>query len=587
MHKANLALRQKATATLIVLCGAAMTLLIGCEPEVAASTQGLAVLIKGPLGDDSPFADAAASFVALIAEGPGISTVPNQAPQAVQPFVGNGQDLQIPAVPYGLQRQIRVEVYPKDANGAPSLPVIGRGRTAPRDVNAGETYLVHAYVTRTNNWTVPISNETQEALTGPRHGLAAELMPDGNVLIAGGSDVVGGKDIFEASSLGTLSKAVLRYDTDKRVVQNLSGAIAAATLSVGRAMMASTAGPDGQAVFSGGYVSGDLGPVATTLVEYWDPAEGAIKQAGGASPHLEYARAHHSVPRLFDGDGYYMVAGGKGPAAEAAVSWEIWHPVYGRLQKGSLSKPRWNHTTVRLPEKDGGYIMLIGGENDAGVIDDFEVLRYDTGGNVSFKGNKKVTCELGGKIYNGQDSDTVCASLSTQPGYKPFYWEPLVRKLNGGVGRTLAAAVFVSNEGANHIYIVGGFADTKHTKALSRVDVFDISKGDWAANVAELTAARGGAMLGVTRGVGQRGRVVVIGGVDSNGVSVVKAEVLSYDPATTATKAETTEGLVPSGGRVMGRAIGLPTGHVAIFGGSATKDGQFVASDRIGLYNPR
>jgi hypothetical protein len=569
------------------LAATAIVALSGCEPSVAEPTQGLAVLIKAPLGSENPFSDANAAFVALVAEGPGISTVPNEAPQTVQPFVGAGQTLKMPAVPYGAQRQIRVEIYPKDSSGLPSLPVLARGRTTPKDVNAGETFLVHAYVSRTNAWTVPISNESQEALTGPRHGAAIEQLPDGSVLIAGGADVIGGKPIFEGSSLGTLSKAVLRYDVDKRVVQNLSGAIAAATLTVGRAMMASTVGPDGQAVFSGGYVAGDLGPVASTLMEYWDPKEGAIKQAGGAAPHLEYARAHHTINRLFDGDSYYIVAGGKGSAAEAAVSWEIWHPVYGRLQKGSLSKPRWNHSAVRLPETDGGYIMLIGGENDSGVIDDFEVLRYDTRGNVSFKGNTKLTCQLGDKVYNGPDSNTVCASLASQPGYKPFYWEPLVRKLNGSVGRTLAASSFVSNEGANHIYIVGGFADAAKTQPLSRVDVFDIGKGDWAPSVQQLEFARGGTQIAVTRGAGQRGRVVVVGGVGADGKTVVKAEVLAYDAATAAIKRESTDGEVPSGGRVMGRAIGLTTGHVAIFGGAATKDGQFVASDRIGLYNPR
>lgn len=560
----------------------------GCAQEIADPAQGLAVVIKAPPGADSPFANPDVKFVALIAEGPGLSTEPNEAPAVVQPYQGPGQTLVMPAVPYGPARQVRVELYPADANGLPTFPVLARGRTVPKDVDTGATYLVQAYVTKTNNWAPPVSDQTQEAKTDARVGLGAELQPDGGVILAGGGEIADGSVLpFEPKALGKLSKTVLRYDAGQRVLQNLSAPPVSATLYTGRALMATATGFDGQVVFSGGYVEGDLGPVASNLVEYWDPKEAKIKQSGAGSAHLEYARAHHTLTRLFDSQEYYMVAGGKGPAAEAAVSWEIWHPIYGRLQKGSLSKPRWNHATVRLPEKDGGYIMLIGGENDSGPIDDFEVLRYDTAGNVSFKGNKKITCYIGSTAHTGADSNEKCAAIKDQPGYKQFAWEPLVRKLNGSVARTLPGAVFVSTGAVNHIYIVGGFADAAHTQPLSRVDVFDIVKGDWAGSVPQLEAARGAPTLAVTRGGTQAGRVIVAGGVDDQGRTLSKAEVLYYDTAAGATKREWADGEVPGGGRAAGKALGLPTGHVMVVGGATSKDGVFVASDRIGLYNPR
>ncbi|MCB9737759.1 MAG: hypothetical protein H6747_00715 [Deltaproteobacteria bacterium] len=562
--------------------------LAGCAQEVADPTQGLAVVIKAPPGADSPFANPDVKFVALIAEGPGLPTESSLAPNTVQPYTGPGQTLVMPSVPYGLGRQIRVELYPADANGIPTFPVLGRGRTVPTDVDTGSTHLVHAYVTRTNNWTSPVSDQTQEAKTDARVGLGAELQPDGGVIIAGGADAGAGSTApFEATGLGKMSKVVLRYDAGARVLQNLSAPPVSAQLSTGRALMATATGFDGQVVFSGGYVEGDLGPVASNLMEYWDPKEAKIKQSGAGAAHLEFARAHHTATRLFDSQEYYMVAGGKGPQAEAAVSWEIWHPLYGRLQKGSLSKARWNHSTVRLPEKDGGYIMLIGGENESGPIDDFEVLRYDTAGNVSFKGNTKITCYIGTTAHTGADSNDKCAALKGQPGYKEFAWEPLVRKLNGSIARTLAGAVFVSNGATNHIYIVGGFADAAHTQPLSRVDVFDIVKGDWLGSVPQLESARGAPQLAVTRGGQQAGRVVVAGGIDAQGRTLAKAEVLYYDSAAGATKREWADGEIPGGGRVAGRAIGLPTGHVMVIGGAAATDGVFVASDRIGLYNPR
>jgi hypothetical protein len=126
------------------------------------------------------------------------------------------------------------------------------------------------------------------------------------------------------------------------------------------------------------------------------------------------------------------------------------------------------------------------------------VLRYDTGGNVSFKGNQKLTCQLGGKIYNGHDSDSVCASLANEKGYVAFYWQPLVRKLNGGVARTLPAAAYVHRSAPdyNFVYIVGGFADAKKTLPLDRVDVFNIGSGDWAEGTPSLQTPRGAPLLG-------------------------------------------------------------------------------------------
>ncbi len=560
----------------------------GCAQEIAEPTQGLAVVIKAPLGADSPFANPDVKFVALIAEGPGISTDPNQAPAVVVPYSGPGQQMAMPAVPYGPARQIRVELYPADANGLPTFPVLGRGRTVPKDVDTGTTHLVQAYVMRTNNWAAPVSDQTQEAKTDARVGLGAELQPDGSVVLAGGAEIADSKaSPLEPQALGKMSQTVLRYDSSARVLQNLSAPPVSAVLSTGRALMATASGADGQIVFSGGYVQGDLGPVASNLMEYWDPAEAKIKQSGAGAAHLEYARAHHTVTRLFDAQEYYMVVGGKGPQAEAAVSWEIWHPLYGRLQKGSLTKARWNHAAVRLPEKDGGYIMLIGGENDAGPIDDFEVLRYDTAGNVSFKGNKKVTCAIGGTSHNGADSNEKCAALKDQPGYVPFYWEPLIRKLGGGIARTLPGAAFVSTADANQIYIVGGYADAAHTQPLSRVDVFDIVKGDYLGSVPQLESARGAPQLAVTRGGTQAGRVVVTGGLDGSARTLAKAEVLYYDAAAAVTKREWADGEVPGGGRVAARALGLSTGQVMVVGGASSTDGVFVAADRIGLYNPR
>jgi hypothetical protein len=567
------------------------TALGGCEAEVAEPTQGIAVYIRAPLGAENPFKDPESAFVALVGEGPDISLEPQLAPSVLEPYSGPGMQLTLPALSYGKRRQIRVELYSKNVNGGPDFPVRGRGRTLPRDIEPGAApQPAVAYVTPTNAWTTPISDLSVEAPLDARVGAGVEELADGSVLIAGGADVGDpSASPFSAAALGKLSQVVLRYDTEARVVQNLSVPPLSATLSQGRAMMATAAKADGQVVFSGGYVQGDVGPVASTLMEVWSPKEGKIRQATGATvPGLEYARAHHTLTRMFDNEELYIAAGGKGPAPEAALSTEIWHASNGRIAKGGLAGPRWNHATVRLPERDGGYIMLIGGENGSGPLDTFEVLRYDNKGNFSWAGNPKVTCELGQTSYDGADSTAVCASLASQPGYKEFRWQPLVGKLGGGVARTLPGAVFVMSGSANYVHIVGGFADTAHKQPLKRVDVFDISKGVWLSGVPQLEAARGAPQLAVTRGGSQRDRVVVVGGLGADGETVGRAELLLWDPVALAVQRDWAgPSEVPGGGRVLGRAIGLATGHVLVVGGATSGDGGFVAASRLGLYNPR
>jgi hypothetical protein len=558
-----------------------------CSPDVADPVQGLAVVIKGPLGAESPFSDPNAAFMALVAEGPGIPTDPAAAPAVVQPLNKGGMTLAMPTVPYGFARQIRVEIYPADANGLPTFPVLGRGRTAPMDVNQGQTFLTSAFVTRTNNWATPLSDEGAETATDARVGVAAVRLADSTVLLAGGGSFkAGASNPFDPNSYDKLSNTVLRYDVGTRKLGNLSIPPISATLTTPRTQMATATGPDGQVVLVGGYVMGDLGPVASNLVEYWDPKDAKIKQATSGSPHLFYPRAHHSVTRLFDNQTYYLAAGGKGTKAEASATWEIWDPLHGVTAQGLLAKPRWNHAAVRLPERDGGYVMLIGGENDNGPIADFEVLRYDNVGNISYLGNKKVTCYCGATTYNGADSNDKCAALAGQAGCNQFTWEPLLRTFEPAIGRTMPGAVFVTTETTAQIWIVGGFADAAHTQPLSRVDVFDLATGQWLPAVPALEAPRGAPMVDATLAGSERGRVVVVGGLDSAGKTVDKAEVLTYE-AGSGVKREWADGTVPGGGRVLGAAVALRTGHVLVVGGATGDGSTYSAVTKIGLYNPR
>ncbi len=563
------------------------TPLSACDPGVAEPVQGLAVLVTGPLSD-SPLADPESAFVAVVAEAPDIP--PDQI-QVVQPLVtGQPTNLSLPAVPYGFGRQMRVELYSKDVNGLPTFPVRGRGRTIPQDVGQGETFLVSAYVTKTNAFAPPISEAKQEALTDGRVGAAVVPMLDNGVLIAGGADpAAGATDPFDPKSWTGFKTTVLRYGTKERQLFNLSAAPFNASLSVGRAFLAGAAGFDGTVVLSGGYVDNGAGPEPTNLMEFYDPKSNNIAKSTAGNPVLEFARARHTITRMFDDDNYFMVIGGKGADDKAARTWEIWHPTHGRITAGELSGPRWNHATVRLPEKDGGYMMLVGGENDAGPINNFEVIRYDRFGNVSFKGNTKVTCCVGATCETGADSNAKCASLKGQQGYSEFRWEPLLRELRGGVARTLPAAAYVHNGAPryNLVYIVGGFQDAKKTQPLNRIDVFDIETGGWIETAPTLEGARGAPVMGWSTAGAQRGQVIVTGGLDASGKTMASGEVLSYDPVGRKLFREWTANQLPAGGTVFGHAVSLSTGKIFIAGGASSDGASLKANTSIRLYNPK
>ncbi len=557
----------------------------GCSTEVAAPTQGLAVAIKGPLAN-SPFDKPEAAFVALVAEGPDLKA---DALQVVKPYAP-GLPLTLPEVPYGYARQLRVELYAKGVNGQPALPVVGRGRTVPKDVLLGKTFLVNAYVTCTNAFAAAITNVKTETATDGRVGAAIVATADEGVLIAGGADPVAGKtDPHDPASWGNFKTTVLRYDTDLRQLFNLSAEPFNASLSTGRAFMAAARGSAGTIVLSGGYVDLGAGPVPSNLMEYFDATSSKIKASNAGMAHLEFARAHHTVTRMFDDDNYFMVIGGKGTASQASRTWEIWHPTHGRITIGELSGPRWNHAAVRLPEKDGGYMMLIGGENENGPIDNFEVIRYDRFGHVAYKDNPKVTCCLGTNCHSDDKSTETCAALKGQPGYSEFAWKPILRDLAGKVARTMPAAAYVHNGAPryNLVYIVGGFADAKKTQPLTRVDVFNIETGQWIESTSPLLAPRGAPILGWSTAGAQRGQVIVTGGLDANGKTIATGELLSYDPAGGKVLREWSKNELPGGGMVFGQAASLSTGHVFIAGGASSDGTSLKASTTIRLYNPK
>ena len=563
----------------MLLAGA---LSVGCSDE-STPTRGISLSIKGPLFD-SPFDDPAVAFVALVAEGPDI---PIDSVQTVVAYASSAS-LSLPRVPYGQDRQLRVELYRKGADGQPALPVIGRGRTTPTDIEFGELFNQRVYVTKTNAFTPPYSDAKQAPKMNGRAGASVVVTSDDSVIIAGGADAVDGKsNPLDPASWGGFKSSLARYDVGPRVLEALSSSSGTAALSVGRAFMASAVGKKGKAVFAGGY-SGEP-PTVSNLMEFYDPSNDTVKTSPGTFPHLRYGRARHTITRLFDDEDYFMVVGGQGTTADAASTREIWHPEGGRLAIGKLSGPRWNHGAVRLPNGTGGHVMLIGGENENGPLANFEVIQFDACLRLAVPNGGGGACKLHPTCTGQGVALQVCEAPTELPTFRTFPWPTVIQPLAGGVGRSLPAVAYVHNTSPSYhlVMVVGGFADAKKTHALTRVDVFDVQAGAWLPQTSPLLTPRGAPLLAWTRVGHQRGQVLVTGGLDANGQTLTTGEVLTFDLVTRKVLRTWVANELPPPGRVFAGAVALSTGHVLIAGGAGRAGDVLQASSSMLLYNPR
>jgi len=580
--------------------------LAGCGQSVADPLIGLGLSIRSPLNEQNPFADPLVAFVELTAEGPGVKVEAAQT-QVVVPYPAS-EPVDLSMVPYGFRRQVRIGLWQLNPEtGQPAGPIIGTGRTIPFDLSydevaAGSGKSLFPYVTRVNEFASAVGESGVAASIDARVGLSAEQLPDSSVMfIGGGVPKAGAKDPWNPESYASFSNKVLQYDPNLRAIGDLSISFGA-PLNQARGFHASAAGINGLVAISGGWVLNDGKVEATKSVEYFDPQ--LKKFVTGPNTNLMFARAGHTMTRMFDNDNFFLVVGGQGPKLEsqAALTWEIWHPQSGSVAQGKLRHQRWNHAAVRLPETNGGFVMLIGGEgNDNGkdvkILNNFEVIRYDTRGNIARVGNTLITCKMhsqaGVTDYNDKPGTPQgydkCPALAAQKGYEHITWEPATRKLEDDVARTLPGAVYVNHSAYHFIYMVGGFSDVAHSKPLDRIDIFDIKKGGWVPNALNLDPPRGAPMVAVSMVGPAGGQVLIAGGLGADGKTVAPAEVAYYaNPGMPQAELKRwpVKTVIP-GGTVAGVAFPLATGHVLIAGGAGISDAGMSPQLPILLWNPQ
>jgi hypothetical protein len=166
-----------------------------------------------------------------------------------------------------------------------------------------------------------------------RAGHTATLLPDGRVLVAGGTaDAAHSAELFMADSSSFVTGAAM--------VHVRSGHCAGLL-------------PDGKVLIAAGGNDGGLIKTA----ERFDP----MTQSFAATAELNWARQGASCTALSNGQ--VLIAGGKDGGGSPISAAELYDPATGRFSlTGSMLSPRAEHSAILL---SSGKVLFVGGEKES------------------------------------------------------------------------------------------------------------------------------------------------------------------------------------------------------------------------------
>jgi N-acetylneuraminic acid mutarotase len=229
---------------------------------------------------------------------------------------------------------------PRVSHTATLLPngnvLVAGGYTGTTDADALHTQV---YKVTSGTW------EFNGDLTEPRHGHTATLMPDARVLIAGGRWINStiGAEIFIYPELAELAGA--------------------GVMTAKRRFHTATALPNGKVLIAGGQNENFK---ALSITELFDPATGTFQPTGP----LSVPRQRHTATLLPSGQ--VLVAGGSAGTTFYNTA-ELYDPVVGNwTPTGSLGAAREGHTATLLAD---GRVLVVGGNDAAGPLQSGELYK--------------------------------------------------------------------------------------------------------------------------------------------------------------------------------------------------------------------
>jgi N-acetylneuraminic acid mutarotase len=360
------------------------------------------------------------------------------------------------------------------------------GSRAPRSANArGAASLLEHELSEIEGATKvdDPSWTTTGSLALARHSHTATLLPNGKVLVVGGTPPDISAELYDPetgtwSPTGSLTDGP-RVEHTATLLQN------------------------GKVLVVGGYESG------YTTAEVYDPETGTWSPTGSPAK----GRQEHTATLLPNGE-VLVVGGSKGKGSGALRSAEIYDPETGRWRRtGSLANARaFGHTATLLAD---GTVLVVGGSNRKGPLAIAEV--YDPG-----TGRWRRTGSLANAtLYHTATRLSDGTVLVAGPSASAEVYDPATGTWNS-VGNL--ATVHLSHTATllrnGTVLVVGGI---NAESILASAEVYDPATGTWNS-AGNLTTAR----YSHTATLLSDGRVLVVGGSGNENVDLASAEV--YDP---------------------------------------------------------
>jgi hypothetical protein len=306
------------------------------------------------------------------------------------------------------------------ATGAPGTFVATGSLTTDREMSVTSTLLADGRVLiiggdhgqLANGQQPPTTAEIYDPRTGTfsrtgspigtRWDYTATLLPDGRVLVAGGST--------EKNGLADSSPSAELYDPT-------TGQFAATGPMVAdRSDHTATLLPDGRVLIAGGTSADGIAAVA----ELYDPKTGTFSPTGS----MTFPPGYGETATLL-ADGRVLIAGGLGFGDPASA--QVYDPATGTFSPaGSMTTGRSSHTATLLQD---GLVLISGGTSNNGMaaFDSAELYNpktgkfSSTGWLIGPRGNAFATLLRDGRvlIVGGDDPTTPEVSLASAELYDP------------------------------------------------------------------------------------------------------------------------------------------------------------------------